>query len=121
MRTQLLAALADQWWADTPWQPPLPVLPRLHAAVFSTPGSPGLAAILAQISDRGWSASLFLKEPPGPGAAARLRPRELLFLRAELSGRASPAGLQRERAVLNDALAKDLATYTWKVRHAREV
>ncbi len=124
MRAQLLTALADQWWADTSWQPQLPVLPRLHAAVFSTPGSPGLAAILAQISDRGWSTSLFLKEPPGPGVAARLGLRDLLFLRTELPGHASPAGLQRERAVLNDALAKDLATYAgpgWKVRHAREI
>ncbi len=96
-RDELLTALADQWWADEPWQPALPPLPRLHAAVFSSPGSPGLASVLAQIRDRGWSTSLFIKAPPGPGKAPQLHFRELLFLTERERKPASPATLARAR------------------------
>lgn len=123
-RTELLAALADQWWAGQPWQLPLPALPRLHAAVFSSPGSPGLGSILSQIRDRGWSTSLFMKAPPGPARAPLLHLRDLLFLPAGTSKPDSPAALARARIMLNNALSRDLATYggaDWKVRHALEV
>jgi uncharacterized protein (DUF58 family) len=123
-RTELLDALADQWWEGEPWQPSLPVLRRLHAAVFSTPGSPGLAKILAQIRDRGWSTSLFLKEPPGFGGAPPLRLADLLFLPAQMAKPDLSTTLLKARVALDDALARDLATYggpSWRVRHAREV
>jgi uncharacterized protein (DUF58 family) len=123
-RTELLAALADQWWESGPWRPPLPAVPRLHAAVFSTPGSPGLAPILGQIRDRGWTTSLFLKEPPVPSRVPGLRLRDLLFVADGQEGEESAADLRKARSILDGALAQDLATYggpSWKVLHVREV
>ena len=122
-RAELLTELADQWWVAEGWQPTFPGLPRLHAAVFSTPGSPGLAAILTQIRDRGWSASLLLKEPPELKIPPQARLRDLLFVPREQNPRHFPA-LKKARAVLGRALTQDLATYGgpgWKVRHAVEV
>ncbi|MGA2766676.1 MAG: DUF58 domain-containing protein [Spirochaetia bacterium] len=135
-RTQLLAALADQWWTEGPWQPPLPDVPHMHTAVFSTPGSPGLASILAQIRDKGWTTSLFLKEPPPRGAPSKLSLRDILLVPGDQAspaarpGSRSAAGPQsavailRAEAALNKALARDLVTYGgpgWRVRHAREI
>ncbi len=123
-RAVLLDELADQWWTPAPWQPPLPVLPRLHAAVFSTPGSPGLATILSAVRDRGWTTSLFLKEPPRADTSPRLRLRELLFVPEDRPSKAFAAALGKARAVLGRALAQDLSTYggpAWKVLHAREI
>ena len=123
-RAELLAALADQWWASEAWQPPLPVLARLHVAVFSTPGSPGLASILGQIRDRGWTTSLFLKEPPDAGKLPGIRLRELLFVPDEQPSDTAGADVRKARSTLNNALAQDLATYgspSWKVLHVREI
>ncbi len=123
-RAELLAALADQWWAAEPWQPPLPAHARLHAVVFSTPGSPGLAPILGQIRDRGWTTSLFLKEPPAAGKAPGPRLRELLFVPEEKSSHEAAADIGKARSLLSNALAQDVATYgspSWKVLHVREI
>jgi uncharacterized protein (DUF58 family) len=123
-REEVLAALADQWWAAQQWQPPLPNLARLHAAVFSTPGSPGLPAILGQIRDRGWTTSLFLKESPDAGDAPGLRLRDLLFVPDGKPPHEAAADIRKARWVLNSALAQDLATYGspgWKVIHVREI
>lgn len=138
-KNELLSALADVWWAEAGWRPALPVLPRIHCAVFSTPGSPGLGGIMAQVRDRGWSSSLFLKEPPSANGARRLSVRDLLFVPAAPGGNGqerepmdgSPAdpdppvtAMRRARAALSEALARDLAEYSgpgWKVANAREI
>ena len=122
-RAELLAELADQWWTAAPWQPTLPIVPRLHAAVFSTPGSPGLASILTAVRDKGWTTSLFLKEPPAT-EAPRFRLRELLFVPERKPPQAVSAALGKARVSLERALGRDLATYGkpgWKVIHAREI
>ncbi len=124
-RARLLAGLADQWWADAPWLPALPAERQLHAAVFSTPGSPGLGPILARVRERGWSTSLFLKSPPGPVAPPALGLRDLLFVRDAPDGHGGARQpLLKARSALTEALTHDLAVYgspSWKVRHAREV
>jgi len=124
IRAELLAALADQWWENGPWRAPLPAVPRLHAAVFSTPGSPGLAPILGQIRDKGWTTSLFLKEPPLPGRTPGIRLRELLFRPDGEPGKEAAADARKAQSVLDGAMAQDLATYgspSWKVLHVREI
>ncbi|MGA2480646.1 MAG: hypothetical protein ABSG63_18005, partial [Spirochaetia bacterium] len=138
-RPALLAALADVWWTDAPWAPDLPGRKSLHAAVFSSPGSPGLRPILTLVQRRGWSASLFIKAPeevpprqpwslrdflflpPRYGLRAervfpysadlspRYPPRYSVDLSADLSPRASQGN--REQRALSDALSRDLATY----------
>ncbi len=124
-RAQLLACLADQWWTDQPWLPSLPAERHLHAAVFSTPGSPGLGRILARIRDRGWSTSLFLKSPPGSGVSPAPRLRDLLFVpEGPKDGGRTGRSLLKARSALAEELTRDLAAYgspAWKVRHAREV
>ena len=124
-RAGLLSSLARAWWTTEGWAPELPGRQRLHVAVFSTPGSPGLRRIMTTIHDRGWSASLFIKglDPEPPVRSRRIR--EILFLseggetaseRAELS--------RRERVTLVEALSRDLAAYrgpSWKVMHAAQI
>lgn len=123
-RAELMAALADQWWSDRPWTPAFPAERHLHAAVFSTPGSPGLPSILSQLRDRAWSTSLFLKAPPGPSMPPT-RLRDLLFIPSAVDGeqrRGQPS--LKTRSILSEALARDLASYGspgWKVRHVRQV
>jgi len=96
----------------------------LHAAVFSTPGSPGLPSILAQLRDRGWNVSLFLKGPPARSVPP-LRLQDLLFIpnAADDDGRGDRP-LFRARSILSDALTRDLASYGgpgWKVSHVRQI
>jgi uncharacterized protein (DUF58 family) len=125
-RSALLASLARTWWTTEEWAPELPGRQRLHVAVFSTPGSPGLRGIMTTIHARGWSASLFIKgmdpEPP-------IRPRGLkeLFFLSEGGGDDAPSGAQvgrRERSALSEALSSDLTAYrgpAWKVRDAVQI
>jgi len=144
-RTDLLTALADVWWADSGWRPALPSIHRIHCVVFSTPGSPGLGPIMSQLRDRGWGASLFLKEPPPVTGFAGMRLRDLLFvtdgdpgtnggsangLAGHPEGRRRARGpavslLERKaRASLEEALARDLSEYgsaAWKAGHARKI
>jgi uncharacterized protein (DUF58 family) len=119
-RPALLAALADAWWTDAPWAPDLPGRRSLHVAVFTSPGSPGLQPILAQVHRRGWSASLFIKTPREAPPRQHWRLRDLIFLPARPGPAAplpqdgrlaeAPPG-KRELAALSDALSRDLATY----------
>jgi len=120
-RTELLAAFADAWWVEEGWMPELPGRPRLHAAVFSSPGSPGLERILTEARIRGWGMSLFLKGLPPAEERARRSVRDLLLLSA--AGRKSGKTIAREReaAAFAEAMARDLALYRgapWKVSHA---
>jgi uncharacterized protein (DUF58 family) len=112
-RPALLAALADAWWTDAPWAPDLPGRKSLHAAVFSSPGSPGLRPILALVQRRGWSASLFIKAPQEVPRRQPWRLRDLLFLPPRYSADLPPRASQgdREQRALSDALSRDLATY----------
>jgi uncharacterized protein (DUF58 family) len=124
-RGELLAALSRSWWTADEWAPELPGRPRLHVAVFSSPGSPGLRRIMTTVHDRGWSASLFIKgmDPVSPLRPRRLR--ELFFLTDD--GNATPAVAElgrRERSAISEALARDLDAYrgpAWKVRHAAQI
>jgi len=63
-REDLMAVLADVWWSEPEWVPELPPRARMHAVVFSSPGSPALDGILAEIKNRGWRASLFQRDIP---------------------------------------------------------
>jgi uncharacterized protein (DUF58 family) len=123
-RTELLAALADAWWAGQGWMPQLPGRRRLHAAVFSSPGSPGLARILAEARIRGWGTSLFLMGLPAVEGPARRRARDLLLIAGPGRNRA-PAGVgERESSAFSEAMARELALYRgppWKVSHALEI
>jgi len=123
-RVELLAALADAWWTGPGWTPELPGRRHLHVAVFSSPGSPQLARILAEAGKRGWRASLFLKGLPPRGGGRRLRAADLLFVPgARREHGAAKAPGERERAAFADAMARDLASYRhppWKVSHAAE-
>jgi uncharacterized protein (DUF58 family) len=118
-RAALLAHAADAAWTDAPWAPDLPAR-RMHAAVFSSPGSPGLARIMSALKSRGWSASLFIKVPDPASPAARRRLRELLFLPRPGQAPRRPARGEEEAArALADAAAADLAAYGGgKVKHA---
>jgi uncharacterized protein (DUF58 family) len=123
-RAALLAVLARAWWTADEWAPELPGRQRLHAAVFSTPGSPGLRRIMTSIQGRGWSASLFIKgiDPEPPARPQRLK--DLIFLP---DGGAAPTGPEvsrRERSAIAEALSSDLSAYrgpAWKVKHAVQV
>ena len=66
-RAALLSALAAAWWTTDAWAPELPAK-ALQAVVFTSPGSPGLPAIMS--TDPGTRVE---REhlPPGPGPAAR--------------------------------------------------
>ena len=143
-RAALLASLARVWWTAAEWEPELPGRQRMHVAVFSTPGSPGLRRIMTAIHARGWSASLFIKgmDPEQPARPRGLK--ELLFLSDD--GGAAPAGAEvggrpndtefrgRQRyarrrstktsSAIAEALSSDLAAYrgpAWKVRHAAQI
>ncbi len=119
----LRAALAGAWWTTAEWAPELPARP-LQVAVFSTPGSPGLPAIISTIRARAWTASLFL-QGLGPQSAARRPLREILFLpRGPRTDGISARVDSRERANLTVALRRDIETYTGaahRVRHAQEI
>ncbi len=121
-RTALLAHAADASWTDAAWTPDLPNRP-LHAAVFSSPGSPGLPRIMAALSARGWSASLFIKGLDAPPPRARRLVTDLLLLPRDgrrINGGAGPG--KRETRALADAAARDLAFFQGgKVKHAVEV
>jgi uncharacterized protein (DUF58 family) len=123
-RAALLAALADAWWTDAPWAPDLPARP-VHAAVWSSPGSPGLERIMTSVRTRGWGASLFLRGLPHPAPAPRPSLSGLLFLPRGPAERTKPPAIRRkERELFRAALERDLAFYrgpAWKVRHAAEV
>ncbi len=121
-RAALLAHAADAGWTDAPWAPDLPARP-MHAAVFTSPGSPGLSRIMTTITGRGWSASLFVKGLD-PAPADRARTLADLFLirgpRAEGEPGARPG--ERETRALADAAARDLVSHRGgKVTHAVEV
>jgi uncharacterized protein (DUF58 family) len=120
-RAQLLVGLADVWWTQAPWKPALPRLQRLHVAVFSTPGSPGLAPILGALRDRGWSASLFLKEFPTTQDWPKFRLHDLFFVRSAPPPKSEGATIENLRKALHNALTRDLAAYGWKVTHARNI
>jgi hypothetical protein len=80
--------------------------------VFSTPGSPSLAGIMAELQRRGWSASLYLKGLAAAPARHRPRLRELFLLPAARSaGRLPESAGRRERELLFGALERDLAAY----------
>ncbi len=122
-RAALLAHAADAWWTEAPWAPDLPAR-RLHVAVFSSPGSPGLARIMGTLRARGWSASLFIKvldpapPPPRRGIAG------LFFLPppGTATRRQDQRGEAKRLRALADAAAADLATWAGgKVKHAVEV
>ena len=121
-RAALLAHAADVGWSDLPWAPDLPARP-MHAAVFTSPGSPGLSRIMTTIAGRGWSASLFVKAPdPAPPARARTL-ADLLLVRGprdEAPPDTRPG--EREARALADAAALDLSSHRGgKVTHAVEV
>jgi uncharacterized protein (DUF58 family) len=124
-RAALLAALAAAWWTTEAWAPDLPAK-ALQAVVFTSPGSPGLPAIMSTILARGWRASIFLQDLD-PGSAQRKR-RLLDFLL--VSPGAAPRLLapstprRRERMAFADALARDMALYSGaaqRVEHAAEI
>jgi hypothetical protein len=118
-RAALLAHAADAAWTDVPWNPDLPER-RMHAAVFSSPGSPGLARIMGTLRSRGWNASLFIKVPDPAPPPARRRLAELLFRPPEGQAPRRPRRAeQRGTRALADAAAADLAAYGGgKVKHA---
>ncbi len=76
----LLGLLADVWWFPGEWRPELPSRARMHAVVFSTPGSPSLPGIMSALSGRGWKASLYLGEAPAAPAPRRLGLRDLFLV-----------------------------------------
>jgi uncharacterized protein (DUF58 family) len=63
-RTDLMAVLADLWWSEPEWKLELPARSRMHAVVFSTPGSPSLERITAELKNRGWKTSFFIRDIP---------------------------------------------------------
>jgi hypothetical protein len=138
-KTELLGAFADAWWVDDGWMPELPGRSRMHAAVFSSPGSAGLERILSETRNRGWGTSLFLKDLPLVETPSRRNLRDLFLAPRYSRGLLAPRysrGLQgaasdgdreparpgrREAAVFAEALARDLARYRappWKVSDA---
>jgi uncharacterized protein (DUF58 family) len=76
----LLAILADAWWTQAPWVPPLPPSP-VHVVVFSTPGSDSLPSIMTAVTARGWGSSLLIKGMSAPAPVHRSL-RELVFVQA---------------------------------------
>ena len=123
-RAALMAVLADAWWTDAAWAPDLPSRP-LHAAVWSSPGSPGLQLIMTAVKAKGWGTSLFLQGLPARPRAPRLSLPSLLFLpRGPAGGPKSVQSRKKDRESFKEALERDLSLYRgsgWKVRHAAEV
>ena len=99
----------------------------MQAVVFTSPGSPGLPAIMSTVKARGWSASLFLQDLDP--ACARFATRRLRDFILVPDGAAPahpwrPAPRTRERVVFADALARDMAQYrgaAQQVDHAAEI
>jgi hypothetical protein len=110
-RPELLALLSEVWWAEPGWRVELPGRPRMHAVVFSTPGSPSLARLMAEIGRRGWRASLVLPDIDAPERApAGLRVRDLLFVPRE--GEAREEGLPgKALSAFRAALVEERARY----------
>ncbi len=83
-RPDLMGVLSDVWWSDPSELPELPPRRRMHAVVFSLPGSPSLQGILSAAGGRGWKTSVFLGEIPLPPAREGPRGlRDLLFVGQE--------------------------------------
>jgi len=105
----LLAALAAPWWTTERWAPDLPGAMR-QAVVFSSPGSPGLAAIMSAARSRGWRTSLYLQDlPPSPPFA--LPGLRDLFLVSRRPAGGIPRTRRRDRQSFARALSRDLALY----------
>jgi uncharacterized protein (DUF58 family) len=103
----LLALLADAWWARAPWIPELPSMP-MHAVAVSTPGSPGLAPILAAVRARGWRSSVLLQDLPPARPRWPRGVRDILFLPRT----PAPTGpTRRERAAYTQAMERELALH----------
>lgn len=82
-RPALMAALADVWWSGTPGPLDLPAQARMHAVVFSSPGSPAMEGILSEIRSRGWKTSVFIGDIPRPERGGPRRIRDLFFVPQE--------------------------------------
>jgi uncharacterized protein (DUF58 family) len=121
-RTALLAHAADAGWTDAPWAPDLPARP-MHAAVFTSPGSPGLTRIMATIMGRGWSAILFVKGLDlAPVEPARTLADLFLVRGPRAAGAPEARPGERESSALSAAAARDLSFHRGgKVTHAVEV
>jgi hypothetical protein len=108
----LMALLSDVFWTDPGWSLELPARGGIHAYVFSTPGSPSLARIMALLEGRGVSASLFLQELDVPDAAPRLpRIGDLVLLLPRDGGRARRRVPARALAPFQDAMAEAKTRY----------
>ncbi len=80
-REDLMAVLAGVWWSEPGWTPELPHRARMHAVVFSSPGSPALDGILAEIKNRGWKTTLFERDIPLADERRERRTlRDLIFV-----------------------------------------
>ncbi len=111
--TELMAILADVWWAEPGWAMELPARTGMHALVFSTPGSPSLDRIMREVAGRGWRASLFLKDLDcAPQGAGRVRVRDLIFVSPAGSAPArGQAYNARSLRPFRDAMAEAVARY----------
>jgi uncharacterized protein (DUF58 family) len=112
----LLGLLSDAWWFPGGWKPELPSRTRMHAVVFSTPGSPSLSGIMSALKARGWKTSLFLGEaaPPEPrsrpGVGALLR--DLILVPAHpRPGRGPRARAERALRPMEEARGKAISLY----------
>jgi uncharacterized protein (DUF58 family) len=120
-RAALLSHAADAAWTDAPWAPELPHR-ALHVAVFTSPGSPGLAPIMTAVRARGWGASLFVKAPDAPAPRPGFRPADLVLVPREPRAARASRPAPRQARALADAVARDLANHRGgKVTHAVEV
>ena len=128
-RAAVLSALAGAWWTTEAWAPDLPAR-ALQAVVFTSPGSPGLPAIMSTIHTRGWRASIFLQDRGGGKTARAPRLLDLLFLAGgprNATGAAPsrpPVPRKREWTAFANALARDMALYSGtaqRVEHAAEI
>jgi hypothetical protein len=83
----------------------------MHAVVFSTPGSPSLARLMAEIGRRGWRASLVLPDIDEPARErSRMRVRDLLFVPRE-DEKPAEAPPEKALAAFRAALAEERARY----------
>jgi uncharacterized protein (DUF58 family) len=106
----LLTALAGAWWTTSPWVPELPARTQ-QAVVFSSPGSPGLPAIMSTVAARGWRASLYLQDMAASPAFSARALRELLLVPQGEPRGAPRRARRRERSSFARALARDLEMY----------
>jgi uncharacterized protein (DUF58 family) len=111
--TDLMGLLADVWWAKPGWEMELPSRAGMHAAVFSTPGSPSLKRIMTELAARGWKADLFLKDLERPvGARRRPRVRDYLLV-PPMEEKGGGGGMPWKKSLrpFRDALAEDEARF----------